>query len=117
MRAVMADNDISGYLDIILLVCRSATWREIWENLGLHVVTFEELGLPRNSSDVELWQACQRHETVLVTANRRHKSEDSLEEAIRTLNTLIYLTINLKALQRAKEINASVLRFPLSPTG
>jgi len=37
--------------------------------------------------------------------------------SIRTLNTLIYLTINLKALQRAKEINASVLRFPLSPTG
>ena len=29
--------------------------------------------------------------------------------SIRTLNTLIYLTINLKALQRAKDINASLL--------
>ena len=34
--------------------------------------------------------------------------------SIRTLNTLIYLTINLKALQRAQEINASLLRFPLT---
>ncbi len=37
--------------------------------------------------------------------------------SIRTLNTLIYLTINLKALQRAKEINASLLQFPLAPAG
>src|SRR6266566_32658 len=32
--------------------------------------------------------------------------------SIRTLNTLIYLTINIKALQRAQEINASLLSFP-----
>jgi hypothetical protein len=37
--------------------------------------------------------------------------------SIRTLNTLIYLTINIKALQRAQQINASLLRFPLSLTG
>jgi hypothetical protein len=29
--------------------------------------------------------------------------------SVRTLNTLIYLTINSKALQRAREINASLL--------
>ncbi len=34
--------------------------------------------------------------------------------SIRTLNTLIYLTINLKALQKAKQINASLLSFPLT---
>ncbi len=37
--------------------------------------------------------------------------------SIRTLNTLIYLTINIKALERAKDINASLLRFPLPLTG
>ena len=37
--------------------------------------------------------------------------------SIRTLNTLIYLTINIKALQRARQINASLLRFPFSLTG
>jgi Transposase DDE domain len=36
--------------------------------------------------------------------------------SIRTLNTLIYLTINLKALQRAQAINGSLLRFPRSLT-
>lgn len=34
--------------------------------------------------------------------------------SVRTLNTLIYLTINIKALQRAQEINASLLNFPLA---
>jgi Transposase DDE domain len=34
--------------------------------------------------------------------------------SIRTLNTLIYLTINIKALQKAKEINASLLSFPFT---
>jgi hypothetical protein len=34
--------------------------------------------------------------------------------SIRTLNTLIYLTINIKALQRAQGINASLLSFPLT---
>jgi hypothetical protein len=34
--------------------------------------------------------------------------------SIRTLNTLIYLTINLKALQKAQGINASLLSFPLT---
>lgn len=37
--------------------------------------------------------------------------------SIRTLNTLIYLTINIRVLQRAKDLNASLLRFPLSMTG
>jgi len=37
--------------------------------------------------------------------------------SIRTLNTLIYLTINIKALQRVKAINACLLRFPLTLTG
>jgi hypothetical protein len=32
--------------------------------------------------------------------------------SIRTLNTLIYLTINIKALLKAQGINASLLRFP-----
>jgi hypothetical protein len=36
--------------------------------------------------------------------------------SIRTLNTLIYLTINIKALQRARAINASLLRVPLTLT-
>jgi len=34
--------------------------------------------------------------------------------SIRMLNTLIYLTINLKALQKAQGINASLLSFPLT---
>jgi len=34
--------------------------------------------------------------------------------SICTLNTLIYLTINIKALQKAQGINASMLSFPLT---
>jgi hypothetical protein len=31
---------------------------------------------------------------------------------VRSLNTLIYLTLNIKTLQKAQAINASLLRFP-----
>jgi hypothetical protein len=37
--------------------------------------------------------------------------------SIRTLNTLIYLTINIKGLQKAQRMNASLLSFPLTLTG
>ncbi len=54
--------------------------------------------------------ACIRPTSLRIPKARNIRS-------IRTLNTLIYLTINIKALQRVKAINACLLRFPLTLTG
>ena len=85
-------------------------------------INLEAGGLMRVTLDREgpLYQAIYRQRTSCERINSQAK-ELGIERpkarnlrSIRTLNTLIYLTINLKALQRAQEINASLLRFPLT---
>jgi hypothetical protein len=87
MRALMADNNVDGQLQTILVICQSAAWQEIWESLKLDILTFEGIGLLRTAPDVVLWQECQRREIALVTANRRAGGDDSLERTIRAYNT------------------------------
>ena len=65
MRAVMADNDSGGQFAALLDVLNSDEWCELWQGLGLAVVTFESLGLARDAPDALVWDACQRHEVVL----------------------------------------------------
>jgi hypothetical protein len=42
--------------------------------------------LKRDASDLELWEACQRHEVILVTGNRNQRSADSMEATIQNLS-------------------------------
>ncbi len=70
MRALMADNDSGGQLGALLDVFNSDEWRELWQGLGLAVVTFESLGLARDASDAFVWDPCQRNEVILITGNR-----------------------------------------------
>src|SRR5688572_13291831 len=85
MPSIMADNDVDGHLEILLRVCHSEQWREIWEALDVTVESFETVGLKRNVSDRELWQACQEREIVLVTGNRNKADDSSLEATIQLL--------------------------------
>ena len=62
--------------------------RQDWfDFLSVKVVAFDEVGLVMESSDREVWQVAQKHELVLVTANRRMVGEDSLEQVLREENT------------------------------
>jgi hypothetical protein len=82
----MADNDVQGQFQALLVLLESEAWSSIWEGLKISVVTFETLALPRSASDVEVWRACQDHDVVLFTGNRNDEGPNSLETAIRTLN-------------------------------
>jgi Transposase DDE domain len=84
-------------------------------------INLEAGGLMRVTLDREgpLYQAIYHQRTACERINSQAK-DLGIERpkacnlrSIRTLNTLIYLTINIKALQKAQEINASLLRFPL----
>lgn len=93
MRAIMADNDIQGHMAVLMQVMLSETWREFWLSLQLPLRTFQDLSLPRDTSDSNLWHACQREEVVLITGNRNEESSDSLQATIQAHNMLTSLPV------------------------
>jgi hypothetical protein len=86
MAGIMADRNIEGHVVVLLRIWTSNAWASLWESLALEVESFDRLGIPYDVSDRELWQVCQRHEIVLITANRNDDGAHSLEATIRDLN-------------------------------
>src|SRR5690242_8600081 len=62
-------------------------WEVFWNELGLALVHFREIGLSETSTDVEIWQRCQANQLILITDNRYDESADSLDAAIRNFGT------------------------------
>ncbi len=71
-------------------VLESAVWRGVWTLFNLPLYTFHDLGL---APETPLWQVCQQQEIILITANRNDDGPDSLESAIRTMNTVHSLPV------------------------
>jgi hypothetical protein len=63
----------------------SQGWLEL---LPIRFVNFQEISLPSDSSDRQVWQFAQSNQMILLTANRSMKGEDSLEQVLREENTL-----------------------------
>ncbi len=82
---ILADHDVEGHVQVLLRLCASAEWAEIWESLACHADSFEGLGLSHETTDIKVWQLCQEREIVLVTGNRNADGPTSLEIAIRQL--------------------------------
>jgi predicted nuclease of predicted toxin-antitoxin system len=74
-------------VEALVAAMQREPWTDFWEQLGLHLCRFEDVGLTATSSDVEIWQRCQAEELILITNNRNENSSDSMETAIHTLNT------------------------------
>ncbi len=87
MRAIMADNDILGQMNVLMHLPLSDAWRDIWTSLNLSVRTFKDLTLDADVPDAELWHVCQKEQVVLITGNRNKESADSLEATIEAYNT------------------------------
>ena len=86
MRGILADINVGAQVRGPLSIWTSDTWRDLWQDLGLAVVSFPTLGLAYNASDALIWQACQREGLVLITGNRNDDGADSLEATIRSEN-------------------------------
>jgi hypothetical protein len=87
MRGILADNNIERHVRILVGILQGPDWSEFWDSLQLAFWTFATLPLPRGTLDRDLWLTCQHQQLVLITANRNMDGEDSLEAAIRELNT------------------------------
>jgi hypothetical protein len=87
VKAILADINIQGQVELLVALMRVEPWREFWEELNVRFVTFAEAGLDRRATDAVIWQFCQQQEFVLVTNNRNDDAPDSLEATIRALTT------------------------------
>jgi len=87
VRGILADNNVEGHVNRLLLLLRGDEWGEVWADLGLTVESFDSLGLTRNTPDAILWHVCQQRELILITANRLQRTADSLEATIQQHNS------------------------------
>jgi hypothetical protein len=78
---VLADNDVGGVFAVLRHILQSAENSAWLEVLGITFTDFEALGLPRDASDRQVWQACQAAEAVFITGNRSG-GPDSLDHVI-----------------------------------
>ncbi len=86
VKGLLADINAIGQVRAIVQHMQSESWREFWNLLGLSLKHFEDIGLSRSSSDLEIWRACQSEQLILITDNRNQASPDSLEATIRQYN-------------------------------
>jgi hypothetical protein len=87
---VLADHNIEGQATILLGVLGAEGWLELFP---LRLVTFAQVGLSYDSDDRQVWRFAQANGMVLLTANRRMKGENTLEQTIRDENTLHALPV------------------------
>jgi hypothetical protein len=84
LRGILLDNHIGeDFFHLIEREFKSGEWGAWWQELALHVLTFDALNLPDDSPDDVVWHACQREGLVLLTCNRNQDGDDSLEATIR----------------------------------
>ena len=87
MLRILADHNVERHVQVMVRLCSSPEWADIWASLACQIDTFEGLGLPYEMIDSELWQLCQERGIVLVTGNRNADGATSLEMAIRNFRT------------------------------
>jgi hypothetical protein len=85
-RKILADHDVEGQLEEISFIWTSPDWIDLWQMVDFEVETFEGIGLPDDTSDMDVWNFCQEREMVLITGNRNARGSESLEQASRQLN-------------------------------
>jgi hypothetical protein len=86
LKGLIADVNIQGYVDRLIVLMQAEPWNLFWDRLQLRYVRFADVGLAADSPDVLVWETCQRNELVLLTDNRNDDGADLLEAMIRTRN-------------------------------
>lgn len=87
MKGILPDVHLSGLVEDLVHHMKAEPWAEFWNHLRLTLLTFEDVGLSPNATDLEIWQRCQSQRLIFITNNRNEDSPDSLEATIRLYNT------------------------------
>ena len=102
---ILADANIQGQVNHIVMLIRAGPWCEFWDGLSLQLATFEDIGLSFDAPDSEVWQRCQERGIVLLTDNRNADGPDSLEAVIAAKSTATSLPV--VTIGNVKELNVS----------
>lgn len=86
----LIDQNLEGYAEILLGAIASKGWLDL---LPIQFITFAEIELPLDSTDRVVWRYAQLHNMILLTANRRMKGQDSLEQVMREENNSTSLPV------------------------
>ena len=98
---VLLDHHIKKPGIFLWTTIRSEGWLKL---LDIPMVTFEDVGLPVNASDREVWRFAQREQYILLTGNRNKKGEDSLQQTIEEENTPTSLpVVTVSVVDRLRE--------------
>lgn len=66
----------------------SSLEKDGWLDLiDIPMLTFADIGMPKETSDREVWRYVQNHQLILLTANRNDDGKDSLEQTIQDENS------------------------------
>ena len=90
MITVLVDHDIEGQALALWGTLGKTGWLEI---VDIELITFQDVGLPFDSSDRKVWRFAQANGMILLTNNRNMDGDDSLEQTLRDENKLASLPV------------------------
>jgi len=98
---ILLDHHMKKQGVLLWATMRNVGWLGL---LDLPVQTFQDVGLPIDTSDREVWRFAQKKQLVLLTGNRNNDGADSLEQTIRDENTRTSLpVITISVIGRMEE--------------
>ncbi|MCX5963172.1 MAG: ACP S-malonyltransferase [Cyanobacteria bacterium] len=86
----LIDHNLKGHALVFFGSIASQGWLDI---VPIKFVTFAEIDLSIDSDDRVVWRLAQKHQMILLTANRSMKGEDSLEQVMREENSSVSLPV------------------------
>lgn len=87
MIVLLSDANINGHVARLEARMRAEPWIGFWNGLHVSCVSFAQVDLDPEDSDLVVWQRCQDKRLLLITGNRNDDGPDSLENTIRTRTT------------------------------
>ena len=82
MSGIVADHNIEGHVRRLVELLERSLFCAEWLSMKMAVHTVVTLGFTFDVDDRSLWNYCQEHGIVIVTANRNSQGDDSLGVAI-----------------------------------
>lgn len=83
MPCILIDTNIEGHCERLWKRMQTPAWQDFTTGLDVTFHRFHEFGLDAGTPDDVVWRFCQQQGFYLLTSNRNHDSEVSLEATIR----------------------------------
>jgi len=98
---VLLDHHLKKQGILLWATMGSEGWLKL---LDIPMLTFEDVGLPIDSRDRDVWRFAQEKQLILLTANRNNNGEDSLQQTIQEENQSTSLpVVTIGVLDRLEE--------------